>query len=253
MIRNQYNNIASFYDMLSDGDDGVIWFRHNLESSLKALPKKARVLDCSCGTGDHAIWLAKQGFEVHASDISDGMLDAAKDKATGIKQHIHFFQSSWETLPEKTDICFDLVISPGNSFSHLSSLEQLYDAFTAFKKILKSGGFFFFDIRNWEKTFAENTLEDQEFQAEGKDGFYDVRYSYDIPVFNETGQMHVDISPAGEGNFQRYSFDFTPISYRQFHDAAIKAGFASVERGFFPNEDYYFVVCGARDAGCGAR
>lgn len=241
MIRNQYNNIASLYDMLSEGDDGMIWFRHNLESTLRSLPKKARVLDCSCGTGDHAIWLAKQGFEVHASDISDGMLSAAKDKAREENLDIHFFQCSWDELPGKTDSKFDLVVCPGNSLSHLSSLKQLDDAFIAIKKIIKNGGHFFFDIRNWEKTYAENALEEQQFKVKDKDGFYDVRYSYDMPIFNETGQMHVDISPAGQDAFQRYSFDFFPVTYQQFHEAALKAGFENIERGYFPNQDYYFM------------
>lgn len=242
MIRSQYNDIAHLYDLLAEGDDGMIWFRHYLESSLKEIPKGSKVLDCSCGTGNHAIWLAKQGFEVYASDISEGMVEAAKVKAVKEGVDIRFFQASWEELPKKTTAIFELLVCPGNSLSHLKNLEMLDDAFMAFKKILKPGGSFFFDIRNWEKTYSDNTLEDQEFQVKGKDGFYDVWYRYDMPEWNQIGQMHVDISPAGKEDFHRYSFDFFPVAYQQFHDAAIKAGFEDIVRGFFPGEDYYYVI-----------
>jgi ubiquinone/menaquinone biosynthesis C-methylase UbiE len=242
MIRKQYNDIAFIYDLLAEGDDGLIWFRHNLEPTLNKLPKGALVLDCSCGTGNHAIWLAEQGFDVHASDISDGMLEAAKEKAAKEGLSINFFQCSWEELPEKSICDFDLIVCPGNSLSHLPDLNMLDQIFPAFKKVLKPGGKFFFDIRNWEKTYAENALEDQQFQVEGKDGNYDVWYRYDMPEWNQCGQMHVDISPAGEENYQRFSFDFLPVGYPQLKEAAMRAGFEKIERGFFPNEDYYFVL-----------
>ena len=242
MIRQQYNDIAYFYDLLAEGDDGVIWIRHYLEASLKELPNNARILDCSCGTGNHAIWLAKQGFEVHAADISDDMLEIAKDKAAKEGLSIRFAQSSWEELPQKAGVSYDLVVCPGNSLSHLSGIAMLDAAFLAFRKILKPGGTFFFDIRNWEKTYAENTLQDQQFRVEGKDGDYDVWYRYDMPEWNQTGQMHVDISPAGEENYKRFSFNFMPAGYQQFYDAFIKAGFKNIQRDYFPNKDYYFVL-----------
>ena len=49
--------------------------------SLFALPGGSRVLDMGCGTGRHAIELAKRGFQVTAVDISKGMLIVAQEKA----------------------------------------------------------------------------------------------------------------------------------------------------------------------------
>ncbi|WP_298221330.1 class I SAM-dependent methyltransferase [Flavobacterium sp.] len=39
-----------------------------------------KVLEVNCGTGEDAIWLAKQGFEVTATDISKAMIATAKAK-----------------------------------------------------------------------------------------------------------------------------------------------------------------------------
>lgn len=40
-----------------------------------------RALDVGCGTGDNAIWLAKNGFQVTGIDVSDIALDRARTKA----------------------------------------------------------------------------------------------------------------------------------------------------------------------------
>jgi cyclopropane fatty-acyl-phospholipid synthase-like methyltransferase len=54
-----------------------------------ALPKGSRILDIGCGTGRHAIELAKHGYIVTGVDISSGMLaeaeGAAKDEGAEIE------------------------------------------------------------------------------------------------------------------------------------------------------------------------
>jgi SAM-dependent methyltransferase len=43
--------------------------------------KPCRALEIGCGTGDNAIWLAQQKFEVLAFDISEVAIEKAKEKA----------------------------------------------------------------------------------------------------------------------------------------------------------------------------
>jgi glycine/sarcosine N-methyltransferase len=242
MIRNQYNNISVLYDLLSEGDDGMLYFRLYVEERMKDLPKGAGILDCSCGTGNHAIWFSRKGYNVHASDISEGMIDCSKKKAEKEGVDIKFFRSSWEELPDNTNEHFDLVVCPGNSLSHVLSMEMLQGSLNAIRKIVKPGGSLFFDLRNWEKTFEENNIPDQDFQVKGKEGVFDVRYSYKINGWNTPCQMFVDVRPAEEEEYTHYAFDFFPFGFYQLYDALLEAGFENVERGFFPSEEYYFVV-----------
>lgn len=241
-IREQYNDISEVYDLLSDGDDGGLFFRMHLEKYLEGLPDQASILDCACGTGGQAIWMAKQGYRVSASDISEGMLERAREKATANKLKIAFYQSSWEEQATKSNHTFDLVICPGNSLSHISSIDQIPGIARSMRKILKPGAAFAFDIRNWEKTMEENNLQTQEFRVGGRNAIHEVRYSYDIRGWNIPSKMFVDIRPVGQKEYRNHSFDFLPVGFGQFREAFLQAGFHSFEREFYLNEEYYFAL-----------
>ena len=52
-----------------------------------------RVIELGCGTGTNSIWLAQQGFEVTAVDISPLALDQARGKAASAGVQIHFLEA----------------------------------------------------------------------------------------------------------------------------------------------------------------
>ncbi|NQT77754.1 MAG: class I SAM-dependent methyltransferase [Bacteroidetes bacterium] len=240
--KKQYDDISGLYDILSAGDDGFLNFRHIVEEQLNKLPAGARILDCSCGTGNHAIWMARQGFEVYASDISEGMLRQAKTKAKAAKASITFIRSSWEELPQHTDKKFEFICSPGNSFSHVSGLDMLDHSLQSIRKVLKKDGSLYFDLRNWEKTFEENSLLPQDFQIKSEGVKYDVSYAWNIKGWNTSCEMLVNIRKHGETTYTQYVFDFFPLSYSQLHDSLKKGGFRTISRDFFPDNDYYYVI-----------
>ncbi len=51
---------------------------------------KCKVLEVGCGTGDNAIWLAQQHFELTGCDISQTAIDKAKEKASLAKANCLF-------------------------------------------------------------------------------------------------------------------------------------------------------------------
>ncbi len=243
-IQRQYDAIALLYDLLAEGDDGMLYFRLQAERLLREIKRGASVLDCACGTGNHAIWLAKQGFSVDASDISESMLDRARHKALDQGLNIRCFRSSWEELPQKSGRTYELVLCPGNSISHLPDLYSIGRSARSFRSVTCEGGHFYFDIRNWEKTFEEDNLHEEEFRVTDGHVNYLVRYSYLINGWNVKSKMFVDIRKERAHKSKRYEFDFFPAGYDQYRSALRDAGFRHVERGFYPGRDYYFVVAG---------
>lgn len=75
-----------FFDALANRYDENPFAQHTsaeVEFFLQLFPlaKGARILDVGCGTGRHALELARQGFRVTGLDFSEGMLAVAKKKA----------------------------------------------------------------------------------------------------------------------------------------------------------------------------
>lgn len=55
---------------------------HQLKKHLSFNSKK--VLEINCGTGEDAVWMARQGASVLATDVSEGMLDITQQKITDL-------------------------------------------------------------------------------------------------------------------------------------------------------------------------
>jgi ubiquinone/menaquinone biosynthesis C-methylase UbiE len=70
--------------------------------------KKTRILDIGCGTGRHSIELTKRGYQVTGIDLSDSMLQRARDKAQKQNLEIDFQKHDARALPFSAQ--FDLVI-----------------------------------------------------------------------------------------------------------------------------------------------
>ncbi len=97
-----------------------------------------RVLDAGCGTGNHALGLARAGFEVVGIDYAAGMLVRARDKmADGLSaDKLSFRQADLNAPLEFPDACFEHVIN-------VSVLQATSDpAFTLRQlwRVLKPGG-----------------------------------------------------------------------------------------------------------------
>ena len=65
---------------LADGWDGK-WADELIRNFPKAEDRTLRVLDIGTGPGFYAIILAARGYDVTAVDVSDGMLEQAKQNA----------------------------------------------------------------------------------------------------------------------------------------------------------------------------
>jgi ubiquinone/menaquinone biosynthesis C-methylase UbiE len=70
--------------------------------------RKCRILDVGCGTGRHALELAKRGYSVTGVDLSENMLNRAREKALDLGVQVDFQVADARNLQFEDD--FDLVI-----------------------------------------------------------------------------------------------------------------------------------------------
>lgn len=89
-----------------------------------SLPAGAHIFDAGCGTGLFSIRLAKQGFQVTATDISHQMVCTASQQAAkaGVGDQIRFAVGDLESVGGSYDavVCFDVLIHyPRPAFEQL--------------------------------------------------------------------------------------------------------------------------------------
>lgn len=97
-------------------------------------PRGLSALDLGCGTGRHALWLARAGAAVTAVDFSEGMLAEARGKLGGASAKF-LVHDLHKALPF-ADASFDLVVS-GLVLEHL---DKLADFFAETRRVLQPKG-----------------------------------------------------------------------------------------------------------------
>jgi len=109
-IREYWNGRGRFYDLVpghgSKEKESIAWITE-FENVFGGDQRK--ILDVGTGTGFLALLLADSGHEVTGIDMSDGMLNVAKEKAQDMCLKIHFKIGDAENLPFD-DQTFDGVI-----------------------------------------------------------------------------------------------------------------------------------------------
>ncbi|MES2747898.1 MAG: class I SAM-dependent methyltransferase [Bacteroidota bacterium] len=123
-----------------------------LSKILKRNEPKA-ILEINCGTGEDAIWLAKQKYNVIATDISEEMIAEAKSKTK--LENLSFQQADNTAISETfNDKKFDLIFSNFGGLNCLYPI-QLEAFFDSASKILHPNGELFLVI------MPKNTLWEQ--------------------------------------------------------------------------------------------
>ena len=129
---------------------------YSLKSWLRALERKAKVLDIGCGVGLDAFILSNSGFEVKGIDVSEKMLEFARKNAPGCK----FIEGDFleAELSEK----FDAIIM--GAFIHLFPRHDASRVLQKAKSLLNDGGLVFVS------TTCSNVSKEGLFRKEGYSG-----------------------------------------------------------------------------------
>ena len=148
-----YNAIAPVYEKLF-----LNWQESSLEQAEildrmfreNGFDPTAHVLDCACGIGTQAIGLATLGYDVTASDISDGELEEARKRAGNNAVRIRFEHADFCALSEVFPEQFDLVLAMDNALPHMLTGEKLEEAVRSICGRIRPGGMFTASIRDYD-------------------------------------------------------------------------------------------------------
>ena len=153
-----YDNMASQYDKLF-----LDWQAATQEQAFilnklfkdNGFDKSANILDCACGIGTQAIGLASLGYPVTASDISDGEIAEAKERAAKNHVKIRFEHADFRALSETFSEQFDIVICMDNALPHMLSNSALEAAIKSITNQIVIGGMFVASIRDYDALLME--------------------------------------------------------------------------------------------------
>lgn len=140
-----FSNYAKSYDK-ECFTQGTLQEVNFLEKEI-AHDHKLKILDVGCGTGRHAIELARRGYKVTGIDLSPNQLARAKEKARQAGVKVNFLKKDARTFSFKTR--FDLVIMLcEGGFPLMETDEENYSILKNCGRSLKKGGKFIFTTLN---------------------------------------------------------------------------------------------------------
>jgi SAM-dependent methyltransferase len=178
------------YDALSVDYDRFVNWEARLAFELPFLEQQlgnppGRVLDAACGTGMHAIALARRGWSAAGADLSPAMIARARENVAAAGLDLPFVAAGFGKLAPafqaEPHLPFDAVLCLGNSLPHLLSPVALGEALADFAACLRPGGRLILQSRNFDAVLAqrERWMEPQS-QREGEREWLFVRfYDYD--------------------------------------------------------------------------
>jgi len=193
------------------------------EFCASQIPAGARVLDVPCGTGRHSALLAERGFTVAGLDISEAVLNVARDAAPGGD----FRQGDMRELPWPDD-SFDAVLNLWTAFGYFETQEEDLRVMAEFARVLAPGGVLVLDTVN-QAALLRGFREQSWSELDG--ALLLERHDYDIV----TGRSKANWTFVRDGTRSELSFDTRLYTTPEY--AAMMRATGLEPEGFFGGFD----------------
>ena len=144
-MKGIFQSYGKYYDIIyadKDYEKECNFLEEIFREYSKFTPKT--ILDGGCGTGGHAIPLAKRGYDVTGIDRSEEMIKIAKEKASKSGVNINF--NVMDLLKLRLNKKFDACICMFAVIDYLTNNKDLLKALLNIKEHLKGGSLFIFDF-----------------------------------------------------------------------------------------------------------
>lgn len=165
-----------------------------------------KILDIGCGTGRHAIELAKRGYRVTGIDLSEAQLVRAREKAKEAGVTVDLQKHDARALPFENEFDLAIMLCEGG-FSLMETDEMNFEILKNATKALKSKGTLIFTTLN---------------------GLF--------PLFHSVAEFYKSVEKEGQSQCKECSFDL--LTFRD-HNTAVFEDDAGNKRELRCNERYY--------------
>ena len=206
------------------------------------------VLDVSCGIGTQAMGLARRGFDVTASDGSQGAIDRARAEAKARSLSIPFSVCDMREAYKHHGTQFDLVISCDNSVPHLLGDEDILRALREFLACARPGGGCLLTVRDYDtEERGKGLVKPYGVREEGKRRFLLFQvWDFDGDQYDLSFYVVEDDAETGVVKTHVMRSRYYAISCGRLLELMEEAGFRSVRR--IHGDFYQPVLVGIKEA-----
>ena len=173
-MQDFYNPMSSFYHLLYPDWNATIKLQASqLDSVIRELwgDRAQTILDAACGIGTQSIGLAQLGYQVTASDISNGPLERARKEAALRNVEITFHLADFRALSAVHLSTFDVVIACDNAIPHLLTDEEIHHAFVEMRRCIAPGGGFVISVRDYDPAESGTKVVPYGIRTDGKNKY----------------------------------------------------------------------------------
>lgn len=173
-MRRVFNAYGEYYDLIyadKDYEKECDFVEEAFRKYSQSKPKK--LLDAGCGTGGHALPLAKRGYQVTGVDASRTMIKIAREKSKRFAVNLDFREMDLRKLQlhQKFDACVCMFAV----MDYLTTNKDVVDALTRIRRHLKKNSLFIFDF--WYGPAVLTILPSPRLKTVAKNGLRIVRFA----------------------------------------------------------------------------
>jgi tellurite methyltransferase len=167
LVKMQYDETYSKTENYFGSEPEALLRKHH-----HLLDKSRRVLDLGAGQGRHALFLARQGFEVDALDPSNVAIETVSAMAARENFDIRTYQSSFETFEPETDFYSGILIFGLIQILSWESIELLLEKIQSWTR---TGSLLFARAFTTKDPSFSRTRRSPEWNPSGKNSFTNER------------------------------------------------------------------------------
>jgi SAM-dependent methyltransferase len=192
---------------------------------VKALGLEAgdEVLDVACGTGRHAIELAKLGIEVTGIDFSGPILEVAERRAAEHLVEVLFLRQDMRCLQFREE--FDAAYSYWTSFGYFEDESHDYVVLRRVAESLRPGGKFLLELLSAETLLP--VFQPERTTALDESGASQVRHRDRLDL--EAGRVESEWTFVEDGRERTSHASLRLYNYRDLCALLREAGFERIE------------------------
>ena len=144
-MSKNFDYYSIYYDLLYKQKDYENEIQYVIDLFNRYCSRSVKkILELGCGTGSHATYLSRNGYNVLGIDNSAGMVEIAKNKHL-LDKSLQFEVADIRTLKQRESEKFDAIVSLFHVVSYLNTNDDFVAAFKTCKNHLAPGGVFIFD------------------------------------------------------------------------------------------------------------